>query len=175
MQPSFSPDGNQVAFAWNGESREQFDIYVKVVGSGSDPLRLTDDPADVIHGNDRIEVIKLLANAAHAGLMVFGAITALGTVGIDVTALVASLGLAGFGLGFALRDAISNVLAGVIVLMYRPFRVGDHISTGGHEGTVVGIDLRYTTIDSDDNRYLIPNANLLSRPVILPRAAAVAA
>ena len=126
-------------------------------------------------GADRIEVIKLLANAAHAGLMVFGAITALGTVGIDVTALVASLGLAGFGLGFALRDAISNVLAGVIVLMYRPFRVGDHISTGGHEGTVVGIDLRYTTIDSDDNRYLIPNANLLSRPVILPRAAAVVA
>ena len=126
-------------------------------------------------GADRLEVIKLLANAAYASLVMFGVITALGTVGIDVTALVASLGLAGFGLSFALRDAISNVLAGVIILMYRPFRIGDHISTGGHEGTVVSIDLRYTTIDSDDNRYLIPNSNLLSRPVILPRTAAVAA
>ena len=116
-------------------------------------------------GADRLEVIKLLANAAHASLVMFGLITA----------LVASLGLAGFGLSFALRDAISNVLAGVIILMYRPFRIGDHISTGGHEGTVVSIDLRYTTIDSDDNRYLIPNSNLLSRPVILPRTAAVAA
>ena len=84
-------------------------------------------------GPDRAEVIKLLANAGHGALLLFGAITALGTVGIDVTALVASLGLAGFAVGFALRDAISNVLAGVMVLMYRPFRVGDHIATSAGE------------------------------------------
>ena len=119
-------------------------------------------------GADRTEVVKLLAAAARAALLVFGAITALGTAGIDVTALVASLGLAGFGLGFALRDAISNLLAGVIVLMYRPFRIGDRVSTAGLEGKVTAIDLRYTTIDSGDNRHLIPNATLLSRPVTLP-------
>ncbi len=123
-------------------------------------------------GADRAEVIKLLANAGHGALLMFGAITALGTVGIDVTALVASLGLAGFAVGFALRDAISNVLAGVMVLMYRPFRVGDHIATSGLEGKVVAIDLRYTTIDSDDCRYLIPNSTLLSKPMTVPRHAA---
>ena len=53
-----------------------------------------------------------------------------GTVGVDVSALVAGLGLAGFAIGFALRDAVSNTLAGVLVLMYQPFRVGDDIKTG---------------------------------------------
>jgi small-conductance mechanosensitive channel len=120
-------------------------------------------------GADRAEIVKLLATAARATLLVFGAITALGTVGIDVTALVASLGLAGFGLAFALRDTISNVLAGMIVLMYRPFSVGDHVATAGFEGKVVTIDLRYTTIESDDDRHLIPNSTLLSRPVTVPR------
>ncbi|MCH7888958.1 MAG: mechanosensitive ion channel [Proteobacteria bacterium] len=104
----------------------------------------------------------------------FGAITALGTVGIDVTALVAGLGLVGFGLAFALRDAISNLLAGVIVLMYRPFRVGDHVATAGFEGKVMAIDLRYTTIDAGDNRHLIPNSTLLSKPVTVPRGTAAA-
>ncbi len=120
-------------------------------------------------GADRAEIVKLLATAARVALLVFGAITALGTVGIDVTALVAGLGLAGFGLAFALRDTISNVLAGVIVLMYRPFSVGDHVATAGLEGKVVTIDLRYTTIESDDDRHLIPNSTLLSRPVTVPR------
>lgn len=125
-------------------------------------------------GADRAEIVKLLANAARATLLVFGAITALGTVGIDVTALVAGLGLVGFGLAFALRDSISNLLAGVIVLMYRPFRVGDHVATAGFEGKVVAIDLRYTTIDAGDNRHLIPNSTLLSKPVTVPRGTAAA-
>lgn len=125
-------------------------------------------------GADRAEIVKLLATAARATLLVFGAITALGTVGIDVTALVAGLGLVGFGLAFALRDAISNLLAGVIVLMYRPFRVGDHVVTAGFEGKVTAIDLRYTTIDTGDNRHLIPNSTLLSKPVTVPRGTAAA-
>ena len=125
-------------------------------------------------GADRAEIVKLLANAARATLLVFGAITALGTVGIDVTALVAGLGLVGFGLAFALRDSISNLLAGVIVLMYRPFRVGDHVATAGFEGKVMAIDLRYTTIDAGDNRHLIPNSTLLSKPVTVPRGTAAA-
>ena len=63
--------------------------------------------------------------------MIIGAIRTPGTVGVDVSALVAGLGLAGFAIGFALRDAVSNTLAGVLVLMYQPFRVGDDIKTGG--------------------------------------------
>ena len=73
------------------------------------------------------DVIGLVAQASTFTLVVFGVITALGTVGINVSALVAGLGLTGFALGFALKDALSNVLAGALILSYRPFRRGERI------------------------------------------------
>lgn len=116
-------------------------------------------------GAERQEVVGLLANATHIIVLIFGAISALGTAGVDVSALVAGLGLAGFAIGFALRDAVSNTLAGVLVLMYQPFRVGDDIATSGVGGRVISIDLRYTTIEGKAERYLVPNGTLLKGPV----------
>jgi small conductance mechanosensitive channel len=95
----------------------------------------------------------------------FGLVTGFGTMGIDVSALVAGLGLTGFALGFALRDAISNLLAGVLLLLYRPFRHGDYIKVAGLEGTVVALDLRYTTVQDKGMRHLIPNQTLYTNPV----------
>ena len=86
-------------------------------------------------------------------------------MGINVSALVASLGLTGFTLGFALRDAISNLLAGVLILLYRPFRIGECIKVAGLEGRVVALDLRYTTIQEDGRRHLIPNQTPYTNPV----------
>lgn len=91
--------------------------------------------------------------------------TALGTMGDKVTALVAGLGLAGFALGFALKDAISTLLAGMLIVMYRPFQLGDHIAVAGYEGSVVGIDLRYTTLRTEDRKFLIPNSLLYTNTV----------
>ena len=65
---------------------------------------------------------SLLARTSSIALMIFGFVTALGTLGINVSALVAGLGLTGFALGFALKDIISNLLSGVLILLYRPFR-----------------------------------------------------
>jgi small conductance mechanosensitive channel len=105
----------------------------------------------------------------------FGLVTGFGTMGINVSALVASLGLTGFALGFALRDAISNLLAGVLILLYRPFRVGDHIKVAGLEGRVIALDLRYTTIQDKGARHLIPNQTLYTNPVtVLERTDALA-
>lgn len=123
-------------------------------------------------GAERQEVVGLLANATHIIVLIIGAISSLGTVGVDVSALVAGLGLAGFAIGFALRDAVSNTLAGVLVLMYQPFRVGDDIKTGGVAGKVISIDLRYTTIEGDAERYLVPNGTLLKGPVTVHDGAA---
>ena len=91
----------------------------------------------------------------------------MGTAGIDVSALVAGLGLTGFALGFAFRDVLSNVLAGVLILMYRPFRRGDRIAVSGLEGTVTGIDLRYTILENDGKTILIPNSNLFTNPIVV--------
>jgi len=111
------------------------------------------------------DLINLAASTAIVLAVGFGAITALGTAGIDVTALVAGLGLTGFALGFALRDMVSNVIAGVLVLLYRPFHRGDTIAVAGSKGAVRRIDLRYTTIENEEGRVLIPNATLFSNPV----------
>jgi len=112
-------------------------------------------------------ISSLMSRLAKAGLMIFGLITALGTLGVDVSALVAGLGLTGFALGFALKDTISNILAGILLLIYRPFKVSDRIQIAGHEGTVVSIDLRYTTIENGSNKILIPNSSIFTNPIVI--------
>ena len=90
---------------------------------------------------------------------------------VDVTALVAGLGLTGFALGFALKDLISNLLAGVLLLLYRPFQRGDHIDVAGFSGFVREIDLRYTTLEEEEKIYLVPNSLLLSKGIKVERLA----
>lgn len=107
----------------------------------------------------------LLARTSRVALIIVGMITALGTIGIDVSALVAGLGLTGFAVGFALKDTISNLLSGVLILLYRPFQVGDIIKISDNEGKVVSIDLRYTKLESEDVNILIPNSKLFTDPV----------
>ncbi len=104
----------------------------------------------------------LLARSAFLVLVVLGAISALGTLGIDVSAVVAGLGLTGFALGFALRDVISNLLAGVLILLYRPFAIGNRIKVAGCEGRVTAIDLRYTHLQHEEGSYLVPNGKLFT-------------
>jgi small conductance mechanosensitive channel len=111
------------------------------------------------------DIVDLLARIVKAGIVVFGIITALGTAHVNVSALVASLGLTGFALGFALKDALSNTLAGVLILIYQPFRRGDHIIVSGFDGTVDQIDLRYTTLSSAGDRILIPNSTMFTNPI----------
>jgi len=107
----------------------------------------------------------LLARTSSITLSIFGFVTALGTLGINVSALVAGLGLTGFALGFALKDTISNLLSGVLILLYRPFEKGNRIKISGYEGIVVSIDLRYTELDSEGNKVLIPNSKLFTDPI----------
>ncbi len=68
---------------------------------------------------------SLFARTSSITLILFGFVTALGTLGVNVSALVAGLGLTGFALGFALKDTISNLLSGVLILLYRPFVIGN--------------------------------------------------
>ena len=116
------------------------------------------------------DLFNVLGRAAKITLLVLGLITALGTVGINVQALVAGLGLTGFALGFAFRDVLSNLLAGILILLYKPFHRGDYISTTGLDGTVSKIDLRYTTLDQDGKQILIPNSNLFTNPITVTSA-----
>ncbi|MCZ6803213.1 MAG: mechanosensitive ion channel [Proteobacteria bacterium] len=108
---------------------------------------------------------SLLARTSSITFTIFGFVTALGTLGINVSALVAGLGLTGFALGYAMKDTISNLLSGVLILLYRSFEIGNRIKASGYEGIVVSIDLRYTELDSEGNKVLIPNSKLFTDPI----------
>ncbi|MED5256320.1 MAG: mechanosensitive ion channel domain-containing protein [Candidatus Neomarinimicrobiota bacterium] len=113
------------------------------------------------------QLLLLIGKIAKIGLIIFGLITSLGTFGINISALVAGLGLTGFALGFALKDVVSNLIAGSIILLHRPFKINDRIIVVGHEGKVIKIDLRYTTIEAEDKKILLPNSILFTKEIII--------
>ncbi len=113
------------------------------------------------------DLASLFARTSSITLTIFGIVTALGTLGINVSALVAGLGLTGFALGFALKDSISNLLSGVLILLYRPFKIGNLIKVSSYKGTVISVDLRYTQLDSEGDKVLIPNSKLFTDPVVV--------
>jgi len=115
------------------------------------------------------DVFNLIGQSVKGVLIIVGAVMALGRMGINVTALVAGLGLTGFALGFALRDVLSNSLAGALVLIYRPFERKDRITVAGFEGIVTAIDLRYTTLQGEGQRILIPNSILFTNAIRVSR------
>lgn len=140
-----------------------FLVLARVAQSILDRISRRFDPS-------RRDVVVLAGQAAKFTLVVLGILTSLGTLGINITALVASLGLTGFALGFALRDALSSLLAGVLILFYEPFRRGDRIGVAGFEGEVLEIDLRYTRIQAADRVVLVPNSSLFTNTIsLLPK------
>lgn len=111
------------------------------------------------------DILAFVAQILKISLIVVGLVSALGTLGINVTAMVAGLGLTGFALSFALKDVLSNAVAGILVLFYRPFVREDTITVSGFKGKVVSVDLRYTTLQNDQDQVLIPNAVLFTQTV----------
>jgi small-conductance mechanosensitive channel len=110
-------------------------------------------------------VLRVMGRTLSVVLLIFGGITALGTMGINVSALVAGLGLTGFALGFALKDILSNLVSGVLILLYRPFKLNQQITVNGMEGLVTEIDLRYTRLEKEGKTYLIPNSILITNTI----------
>jgi len=110
-------------------------------------------------------LINLIGQIAKTLLIILGLISAFGTLGVDVSAIVAGLGLTGFAFGFALKDILSNVISGILILIYRPFKIDDTIIIDKYTGKVTDINLRYTTIISDEKEILIPNSFLFSKPI----------
>ena len=96
-------------------------------------------------------------------VMLIGIIVAIAQLGVEVGPLLAGLGIAGFVIGFALQDTLSNFASGMMILVYRPFDVGDAVEAGGVTGTVNQMNLVSTMILTFDNQLLIvPNKQVWS-------------
>jgi len=107
-------------------------------------------------------IIGFVGSIVYVALMVFVVLAALGQVGIQTTSFIAILGAAGLAIGLALQGSLSNFAAGFLLIMFRPFKVGDFIEGAGVSGTVESIQIFTTTMRSGDNKTIIvPNAKLL--------------
>ena len=112
--------------------------------------------------NPNTSISNVIAGIVKNLIVILGFITALGTLGINISAIVAGLGLTGFAFGFAFKDMLSNFISGVMLFIYQPFGLGDTISVDGKEGKVVDINLRYVTLENENLKMLVPNSLLVS-------------
>ena len=93
--------------------------------------------------------------------------TVASTLGVPLTSFVTILGSAGVAIGLALQGGLSNIAGGIIILLFKPFQVGDFIDTHADSGTVKSINLFYTVLVTADNKVIsIPNGNLANQPTV---------
>jgi small conductance mechanosensitive channel len=112
-------------------------------------------------------VVGFIANLAYILMMAIIIITALGQVGVATSSFVALIGATGLAVGFALQGSLSNFAAGVMIIFFRPFKVGDVIEGGGATGIVEEIQVFATVLNTADNkRIIVPNAALTSGNIV---------
>lgn len=118
----------------------------------------------------RVRMTALLREMIVATVMnlvfLLGILIALSQLGISLGPLLAGLGIAGFIIGFALQDTLANFASGMLILIYRPFDVGDYVTAGGVTGTVHNMSIVNTTFRTIDNQVLVVPNNLIWSDVI---------
>lgn len=112
------------------------------------------------------EIRELLARLARWSVIILGTLVALEQVDFDVTGFIAGLGIAGFTIGFALQDIARNFVAGILLLIRRPFDIGDAVELGDHAGTVLEITTRDTVLETwDGEMVIVPNMDAFTKPI----------
>lgn len=121
-----------------------------------------------------LTVENLIKQVAYYAVWILGFIVALDAFGFDPQAVATGLGLTSLALGFALKDILSNFISGLLILILRPFELGDQIIVGETEGNVERIDLRATQLRTYDGRVvLVPNAEVFTSRIINNTAAPI--
>jgi len=111
-------------------------------------------------------VASFISAVVRYGLAAVAVIAVLGQLGVDTASLLGSLGIVGLTIGFAARDALSNIISGLFILWDRPFTIGDLIEIDGHYGRVDKITMRSTRVVTPDGKMLaIPNTTVVNTTV----------
>lgn len=118
-------------------------------------------------------IVKIFSRLARGAVILIGAIIALSVIlpSLDAASVFGALGIGSVAVGFAAKDIFQNLLAGILLLVTRPFHVGDQIVSGPHEGTVEDIQIRATLLRTyDSRRVVIPNSELYTNRVVVNTA-----
>ncbi len=109
-----------------------------------------------------VTLIGFLSSLVHVALQAFVVIAALGKLQVQTASFIAILGAAGLAIGLALQGSLANFASGVLMIIFKPFKIGDFIEAGGATGGVVEIGIFTTTMKSPDNKKMIvPNAQVM--------------
>ena len=112
-------------------------------------------------------VADFLSALVRYGIIAFTLIAALGRVGVQTAAGIAVLGAAGLAVGLALQGSLANLAAGVLLVMFRPFRAGEYVDLGGVAGTVLSVQIFSTTMRTADGKIIvIPNGKIIAGNII---------
>lgn len=121
--------------------------------------------ADVVMKRNKVDItlIPFTLSVIGISLRTLLFITVISMLGIKITSFVALLGAAGLAIGLAFQGSLSNFASGVLILIFRPFNVGDYIDSQGNKGFVEEIQLLYTVIDTEENKKIVmPNSAVYS-------------
>ena len=111
-------------------------------------------------------LVSFLGNVANIGLLILIIIAALGKLGIPTTSVTALIGGAGLAVAMSLKDQLSNFAAGVLIILFRPFKVGDFIRVNGFEGIVREIKMVQTSLSTPDNEEVVlPNSVVMTNSI----------
>ncbi len=109
---------------------------------------------------------RFLLNFLKIALYAVLAISVIGVIGVPMASVVAVLASCGLAVGMSVQGSLGNLAGGIMLMIFRPFNVGDYITAGGEEGTVQDISMFYTSLVTVDNRkIIIPNGNLMNSNV----------
>ncbi len=112
-------------------------------------------------------LIKFFSDIAYWVLLVAVALAALDQLGVNVTSLLAIVGAAGLAVGLAMKDSLANFAAGVMLIIFRPFSIGDFVDAGGVSGTVESLGLFCTVMKTPDNKKIIvPNSGIFGGNIV---------
>ncbi len=115
----------------------------------------------------REDAALVVGQLAYGALIVGGTAAAAAVMGVGLGSVLAGIGVSGMVVGFAFKDILENYLAGILLMLARPFVTGDDIKTGDYEGRVLAVSTRSTTIDTGDGQLVvIPNARIYSQALI---------
>jgi small conductance mechanosensitive channel len=130
-------------------------IVAKIVTSGVRKALARTEMEDTLE--------RFLCNILYAVLMVVVVIATINQLGVQTTSLLAVLGAAGLAVGLALQGSLANFAAGVLIVGFRPYKVGDFIEAGGVSGTVEEVQIFTTVLKSPDNKTIIvPNSQVMA-------------
>lgn len=158
---------NLVALATNVGGKLIAAILVLIIGRILIKFTMKTLRKSKLMDKTEVTLAHFLLNFINIGLNVILIVTIIAIMGVPMASVVTVIASAGVAIGLALQGSLSNLAGGIMILIFKPFKIGNYVETAGHAGTIEDIGIFYTVMKTTDNRQItIPNGTIMSSSVI---------